>query len=67
MPDQRSSVKQATRRRSAKSEPPHVALVVETSFGSGRDILTGIARYVREHEPWLMFHQYAENSPTHNN
>jgi len=32
-------------------------LVVETSFGSGRDILMGIARYVREHGPWLLFHE----------
>jgi LacI family transcriptional regulator len=38
-------------------EPPHVALLVETSLASGRDILTGIARYVREHQPWLLFHE----------
>lgn len=44
-------------RRSAKQEPPHVALLVETSFGSGRDILTGIARYLRDHQPWLLFHE----------
>lgn len=31
--------------------------MVETSFGSGRDILMGIARYVREHGPWLLFHE----------
>ena len=31
--------------------------MVETSFGSGRDILTGIARYVLEHKPWLLFHE----------
>ena len=37
--------------------PPHVALLVETSLGSGRDILQGIARYVREHDPWLLYHQ----------
>lgn len=43
-------------RHSTKSAAP-VALLVETSFGSGRVILTGIARYVREHEPWLMFHE----------
>lgn len=61
MPARRSSSKQATHKTtrcySTQSEPPHVALVVETSFGSGRDILTGIARYVREHEPWLLFHE----------
>lgn len=34
---------------------PHVALLVETSHASGRDILRGIARYLREHEPWALF------------
>ena len=37
--------------------PPHVALFVETSLASGRDILQGIARYVRENGPWLLYHQ----------
>lgn len=37
--------------------PPHVALLVETSLASGRDILLGIARYVREHRPWLLYHK----------
>jgi LacI family transcriptional regulator len=36
---------------------PHVALLVETSLGSGRDILRGIARYVREQRPWALFHE----------
>jgi LacI family transcriptional regulator len=61
MPSPCLSVNQAARKGQrdgvAKSEPPQVALVVETSFGSGRDILMGIARYVREHEPWLLFHE----------
>lgn len=35
----------------------HVALLVETSLASGRDILRGIARYVREHEPWALYHE----------
>jgi LacI family transcriptional regulator len=35
---------------------PHVALLVETSLASGRDILRGIARYVRERGPWSLFH-----------
>lgn len=35
----------------------HVALLVETSLASGRDILKGIARYVREHEPWALYHE----------
>jgi len=34
---------------------PHVALLVETSLASGRDILRGITRYVREHEPWSLY------------
>jgi LacI family transcriptional regulator len=36
---------------------PHVALLIETSLGSGRDILRGIARYVREHDSWALFHE----------
>lgn len=36
---------------------PHVALLVETSLGSGRDILRGIARYVREHGGWSLYHE----------
>jgi LacI family transcriptional regulator len=36
---------------------PHVALLVETSLASGRDILRGIAGYVREHRTWALFHE----------
>ena len=36
---------------------PHVALVIETSLASGRDILRGIALYVREHGPWSIYHE----------
>jgi LacI family transcriptional regulator len=36
---------------------PRVALIVETSLGSGRDILHGIARYVREYGPWSVYHE----------
>lgn len=36
---------------------PRVALIVETSLASGRDILRGIARYVREHGPWSIYHE----------
>ena len=36
---------------------PHVALLIETSLASGRDILRGIARYVRESEPWSLYHE----------
>jgi LacI family transcriptional regulator len=34
-----------------------VALLVETTLASGRDILRGIARHVREHEPWALYHE----------
>jgi LacI family transcriptional regulator len=36
---------------------PHVALLIETSLASGRDILRGIARYLREHNPWSLYHE----------
>jgi LacI family transcriptional regulator len=36
---------------------PHVALVIETSLASGRDILRGIARYVHECGPWSIYHE----------
>lgn len=42
--------------RSPTSRSPHVALLVETSLASGREILRGIAQYVREHGPWSLFH-----------
>jgi LacI family transcriptional regulator len=34
--------------------PPRVAVLVETHIGPGRDILRGIARYVRESGPWAL-------------
>ncbi len=45
--------------RSTASIPrhPHVALLIETSLASGRDILRGVARYVREHQPWALYHE----------
>lgn len=36
---------------------PRVALIVETSLASGRDILCGIARYLRAHGPWSIYHE----------
>ena len=33
-----------------------VALIVETSLSSGREILRGIARYAREVDRWELFH-----------
>jgi LacI family transcriptional regulator len=50
---------ESPRHRAARftAQRPHVALLVETSLASGRDILRGIARYVREHEPWALYHE----------
>jgi LacI family transcriptional regulator len=47
------------RRTSTTTVPsrPHVALLIETSLASGRDILSGVARYVREHHPWSLYHE----------
>ena len=42
---------------STVSRRPRVALIVETSLASGRDILHGIARYVHEHGPWSIYHE----------
>lgn len=36
---------------------PRVALLVESSRAYGRGILAGVARYIREHEPWSIFYQ----------
>ena len=48
----------ALRRKITRNERrPHVALIIETSLGSGRDILRGVARYVRKHEPWALYHE----------
>eukprot|EP00825_Cyclidium_porcatum_P004177 TRINITY_DN11942_c0_g1_i1.p1 TRINITY_DN11942_c0_g1~~TRINITY_DN11942_c0_g1_i1.p1 ORF type:complete len:393 (+),score=29.61 TRINITY_DN11942_c0_g1_i1:358-1536(+) len=45
------------RANAAPRSRPHVALLVETSLGSGRDILRGIARYGREHEAWSLYYE----------
>jgi LacI family transcriptional regulator len=37
--------------------PPHVALLIETSRELGRGMLRGVARYVREHGPWSLYHR----------
>lgn len=42
-------------RRRAPGEPPHVALVIQTSMAYGRRILEGIARYARENGPWSFY------------
>lgn len=42
-------------RSRAVSGQPHVALIVETSSAYGRQILKGIARYLRAHQTWSVF------------
>ncbi|MHC5544175.1 substrate-binding domain-containing protein, partial [Singulisphaera rosea] len=37
------------------SRPLHVAFIVETSMAYGREILHGMAQYVRENGPWTIF------------
>ena len=39
---------------------PHVALIVETSIHYGRQILRGITRYLRSHQPWSVFLEQPE-------
>jgi LacI family transcriptional regulator len=39
------------------SKRPGVALLVESSRGYGRDILSGIARFIREHNAWSVYFQ----------
>jgi LacI family transcriptional regulator len=46
-----------TVKTSGQASRLHVALLVETSLASGRDILRGIALYLREHQPWALYHE----------
>lgn len=39
---------------------PRVALIVESSTPFGRQVLHGIARYVRSHQPWSIFLEQRE-------
>ena len=39
------------------SRRPKVALIVETSLASGRDVLQGIGDYVRQQGPWSIYHE----------
>jgi LacI family transcriptional regulator len=36
-------------------QPKHVALIVEAAIAPRRLLLTGIARYIQEHEPWCIY------------
>src|SRR5437868_14686471 len=33
----------------------HVALIVESAVAPRRMMLTGVARYIQEHEPWALY------------
>ena len=44
----------------ARPSVPRVGLLIETQVGPGRDILRGVARYVREGGPWAL-HLEARN------
>ena len=39
------------------SNRPRVALLIESSRAYGRGILSGVAKFVREHDPWSIFFQ----------
>ena len=44
------------------NDPPHVALIIETSKVYGREILLGISRYLALHGPWSLFtHERGQN------
>ncbi|WP_422925419.1 XylR family transcriptional regulator [Singulisphaera sp. PoT] len=40
--------------RLKRERPPHVAFIMETSMAHGREILHGVAEYVRENGPWTV-------------
>lgn len=42
-------------RRKKDAQPPHVALIIETSKIYGREVLLGIAKYLRVHGPWSIY------------
>ena len=43
--------------RFRNGDRPHVALIVETSLISGREILRGIAKYAKENGPWSIYYE----------
>jgi LacI family transcriptional regulator len=45
------------KRKPNASNQRHVAVLVETSLASGRDIVLGVGRYLRDHGPWSIFHE----------
>jgi LacI family transcriptional regulator len=46
-----------TTKRTLFAGRPHVALLVETTLESGRDILRGIAQYCAQKGPWSIYHE----------
>lgn len=50
------STKKSTPRFS-NGDRPHVALIVESSLISGREILRGIAQYAKENGPWSIYYE----------
>jgi len=51
-----SGLKKSVRLASARrSDPPRVALIIETSTSFGRRLLSGIAAYIRENRPWSVY------------
>jgi LacI family transcriptional regulator len=48
------------------SKPKEVALLIESSRAYGRSILVGVAKYIRDHEPWFVSrreHKLEDNIP----
>ena len=52
-----SKTEHATRSREQAAAPrlKHVALIVESAVAPRRMMLTGVARYIQEHEPWAIY------------
>jgi LacI family transcriptional regulator len=45
----------ASTRRFSRPAPKHVALIIESQVMPRRNMLTGVARYIQEHEPWAIY------------
>lgn len=45
-------------RSKRRSKPPRVAILLETSTAYGREILHGVAQYLRENGPWAVFFEH---------
>lgn len=49
------SSKPRERRRISRADPPHIALIIETSTSFGRRLIRGVAQYARENGPWSVY------------